>query len=104
MEMRDEQIVDMRDPGVPGGRGYPSGITSVARMTGLRLECPASRKPRVDEQRLPRRRHKQCGLTTFDVDEINVERPCRRPMRNYGRQGSDRNEPSDRLFHGPEAQ
>jgi hypothetical protein len=82
MEVRDEQIVDVRDTSVTRGGSDPPRITSVARITGLRLHCAAARKSRIDEQRLPRRRHNQRGLTTFDIDEVAVERLSLCPMHN----------------------
>ena len=73
MKVRDQQIVNPRDSGVTGGGGDPQCVSRVARGAGFRLKCPATRKPRINEQRLAGRRHDQGGLTTFDIDEVDFD-------------------------------
>ena len=62
VEVREQQIVDLRDAGRLGRRGdAPRIAAAVAGVTG------------VDQQRLPRRRDDQRRLTAFDVDEVDVQ-------------------------------
>ena len=81
--MRDEEIVDPREPGLPRHGRNPDGIAWAHGVARPRLKRAAAGKPRVDEQGLSRRRDQQRRLTTLDVDEVDVER-VRRCARGSG--------------------
>jgi hypothetical protein len=62
MVVGDQNVVDPVHVGQAGGRYDPVGIATVK----VRPTC-------VDQQGLPRRRHNQRSLPTFNVNEIDVQ-------------------------------
>ena len=70
VQVGDQQIVNARQVCVAYGGHDP-----------VRIAAHHPRITRVDEQRLPRRRDDERGLTAFDVDEVEVERPLPRGAR-----------------------
>ena len=62
--MGDDQIVDLGQPGIPGGRHDAPGI---ADRRGRRDVAG------VDQQRLAGRRDEQRGVAAFDVDDVDVQ-------------------------------
>jgi len=63
VEVRDQQVVDLRQAGIMNRRRDPFRIPSLG-----------ARPATVDEQRLPGRRDDQRRLPAFDVNEVDLER------------------------------
>jgi len=76
MKMRDQDVIDLADPGFSGGGCNP-----------VRIAALIPRPSRVDQQRLSRRGNEQSCLAALDIDEVDVKGlAC---FRNGGCPGGD---------------
>ena len=84
--MRDDQVIDPHDARLCSRRSNPIGVTTVEAG-------PAG----IDEHRLSSRRDEQGGLTTLDVDEINLQR-LRGRLRDSDRSNDDEQDQQHEVF------
>jgi hypothetical protein len=76
MKVRDQQVIDARDPCVPHRGENPPGVPALRGVTG------------IDEQRLAGRRHDERRLSALDIDEIERQRVRGRSRRHVKHRGN----------------
>src|SRR5215472_13528159 len=81
MKMRYQQIINLFEARGPGGSRNASGVAGFLWVARLGGECSSAWESGIDEQRLVRWGDDERSLTPLDINEVNVERCCRRACR-----------------------